>query len=278
MHLHKTIHDYAEKNGVLIGICSAAGLPPLLKTAQSVIVVGVGYGKQESFVTDNIPRGRLASYAIGIDYHIKVRNLLAELVNYLRDTGVTFDSYIHVDSGPLPERRLALKAGIGYLGRNGCIISKKFGSFFNIGCVLTSINLEPYSLINSFDIKCSNCTACITNCPSGALTETGYDYTKCVSHITQKRGELSNWEQTIIGSHLFGCDACQSVCPQNTGKHICQINDINEIMPPLSEIFSMTKSTFKVKYGNTAIHWRGLSTIKRNASAIMNNYYKKGDT
>jgi len=282
MNIQKIIEDYAAEHGFIVGFCAAgADEAALFETAKTVIVIGVGYGKKENFATDDIPRGRLASYAIGTDYHITVRNILSELRDYLHGVGMEFDSHIHVDSGPLPERHLALKAGIGKLGRNSCIISEKFGSFFNIGCMLVSIpivkNIDDSNADAPHSLQCGNCTLCLTTCPTNALTEAGFDYTKCISYITQKKGELSNWEQQVIGQHLFGCDVCQSICPRNVDRHVCEITDINETLPPLESFIKMTKSEFKEKYGNTAAFWRGLSTVKRNANAILNSFYKKGD-
>jgi len=282
MDIKKTIENYAKEKGFIAGFCDI-DTTSILDTAKSAIIIGVGYGKKERVIVDDIPRGRLASYAVGPDYHISIRIILSELRDYLHKLGILFDSHIHVDSGPLPERLLALKAGIGRLGKNQCVFSKEFGSFFNIGCMLVSIPLHlgnstrPILAASNVVSHCGNCIACIIACPTGALTENGYDCTKCISYITQKRGTLQDWEQQAIGHHLFGCDICQTMCPKNTGKHVGEITDINEIMPPLESILSMTKSKFKERYGNTAMYWRGLQTVKRNALAVLNNFYKKGD-
>jgi len=282
MDIEYLIQKYATENGFIAGFCEIKPTP-LLENVKSAIVIGVGNGKKLNFELDDVPRGVLAAYCVGMDYHITVRRELTKLKNYLHKQDVKFDSYIHVDAGPLPERFLALNAKIGWLGKNQCVFSEKFGSFFNIGCMLVSIPLQwrggvrPNLADDGVVSLCRGCDLCLSSCPTNAITDNGYDYKKCISYITQKRGDLTKWEQTVIGQHLFGCDLCQLSCPLNSNKHVDEIIDINEAMPALDLFTSMTKSTFKAKYGHTSIYWRGVSTIKRNAKIIMNNFYKKGD-
>ena len=276
------IYEYAAENGFIAGVCSAEVLTPPKGTKlpwnfeeKSVIVIGVGYGMREDFAVDKIPRGRLAMYTIGEDYHAVVRGKLEGLRDYLNKHVVSFESYIHVDSGPLPERKLALAAGIGRLGKNGCIISDRFGSFFNIGCMVVDCEIaDAGAAICRPLVGCDDCGACVKACPTGVFKDN--DYAKCISAITQKKGELSEWEQAAMGNHLFGCDICQFVCPCNKGKHIGVITDIDGIMPRLDSVLAMAESEYSEKYGNTAMSWRGLSVLQRNAEIVYKNL-RKGD-
>jgi epoxyqueuosine reductase len=290
MDIKAIINKYSKDNGIAVGFTDLSHdnlrgkSRKLLKTAESVIVIGVGYNKKIGFEPDGIPRGRLAMYATGVDYHIRLRDILAGLRDFLAENlNDDFDSYIHVDSGPwaLPERYLALRCGLARLAKNRCVYNYQFGTFFNIGCMLTSLDLSPYVQYdndgNAPKVSCDNCSRCVLSCPSKALTEVGYDYQKCISYINQKKGKLSLWESAAIGDNLFGCDICQEVCPLNKDKYVGEITDINEIYPSLDEILSMDERGYGERFGQSAIFWRGLDVLRRNAEAVLFNYYEKGD-
>jgi epoxyqueuosine reductase len=230
-----------------------------------VVVIGVPFERVEAAVADGRPTGSFARYTAGVDYHLRLRGILEELCGR---EGFAADSVIHVDTGPLPERYLALKAGLGVLGRNGSVISREYGSFFNIGCLVLS---DDVAVVEEGIRTCGGCLNCINSCPTGALSVSGYVVEKCVSFITQKKGVLDERERRAMGGSLFGCDVCQVVCPLNSGRYG------DAPTAPLEEIINMTKADFDRVYKDNAVHWRGLGVLKRNASIVLNNIKGKGD-
>ncbi|MCL2407286.1 MAG: tRNA epoxyqueuosine(34) reductase QueG [Defluviitaleaceae bacterium] len=292
MNLKQTLLKFGEENGIIIGMCAVENLPApapvnipffpytheqrrnpqtLLPTAKSAIVIGMGYNRQLNFDTDDKTRGRFSVGAVGLDYHIILRNVLLSLENNLIEEGFIFNSFISVDTGPLCERTLAVRAGLGYVGKHNLCISHKFGSFFNIGYMLTDFEAEDLNDCQDNYDSCGDCNACIRACPADALSESGADYTKCISYLTQKKEELTDEEQRLIGTSLYGCDICQRACPMNLDTYVGEIYDIDYIMPILSDINSLTKSGFNDKFKSTAIFWRGLRILKRNAGYALRN-------
>lgn len=304
MQLEKRIEQFANDNGFIVGICDAERLdyldggektadipfskytqeqritPKLLMpTARSIIVIGVGYGKKKKFEDDGLPRGVFSASAVNIDYHVKIKQILNNLRDFMLEYE-KFDSKIEVDTGALSERELAKKAGLAWQGKNGNVYSDALGSFFNIGYMLTTLDLKAnYAYATDFSY-CGDCDICIKACPSKAISDDGkkLNYNVCVSFLTQKKGELTETEQKLIGNCLYGCDVCQRVCRYNLDKYVGEITKIDSIMPLLSDFTTMTSAEFKDRYGETAIFWRGLKTIKRNAMYAMNNFHEKGDT
>ncbi len=296
--MENIIKQFALENNLIFGICDAKGLsiePNLLKLehtpfvkndyqlrtdpsksfseAKSIIVLGIGYNKKVEVIEDDIPRGKISLYAVGFDYHVKLKNLLNQLAAKLSLPASDFK--IFVDSGYLVERELAKKAGLGWLGKNCSVISDKFGGYFNLGYILTSADLRPTKGYEPYFSLCGNCTNCIDACPGNALSKEGFscNHEKCVSYITQKKGVLSQPEQDSIKNMLFGCDVCLAVCPHQ-GEFTDTINKIDAYKPSLDSILQLSKSDFNLIYKNTAAGWRGLSTLKRNANVILNNYYR----
>jgi epoxyqueuosine reductase len=241
-----------------------------LPAAKSVIVIGVPYQAKFDFKPNGraggAPRGKIAQFALDGDYHVFVKEKLLEILKPLN-----CEYKIFVDSGKLYEKGFAVKAGIGFIGKNSLVVSEKFGSFIFLGVALTSVKLEisdPRPVKN----RCGNCELCVKACPNGALTPYELDYKKCVSYLTQnqnltqKKGETNN-----LRGYLYGCDICQSVCPFNAGKFVKTIRDINFANPELSYIINLTEDEFKLKYGKTPLNWRGLEILKRNARLNLSN-------
>jgi len=211
-----------------------------LSGAKSVIVLGKSY--------EPSPTSNLSSLAYGTDYHIAIRKLLEEIANQL-----DCNKLIMVDSGPLAERAFAVKAGLGFWGRNGMVISPKLGSYFNIGLLVVDIVL-PYS--NPINKKCpDNCRLCLDACPSNAIGKP----MDCVSYHTQKKAVPTSKE---LAGQLYGCDICQACCPFN--------RKVKQTLVKPQDIIDMKDDVFK----HTAMGWRGLDHLKRNARIILD---KKGE-
>ncbi|MBN2096550.1 tRNA epoxyqueuosine(34) reductase QueG [Candidatus Peregrinibacteria bacterium] len=160
-------------------------------------------------------RGVVARYARGKDYHKVLRKKLIELSDFLKSRYPQAQTYASVDSGPTADRALAEAAGLGFFGKNTCLINPPRGSYFFIASLMTDLELPetPEKPMPA----CGNCRKCIQNCPTGALAESGkLDARKCISYLTiENKGPIPVELRPKIGNRLFGCDACQACCPFN---------------------------------------------------------------
>ena len=296
MDLIDKISGFAEKNGFFAGITGGGPIKknpgdkkiPFVKFSvnerneprltmpgcKSVIIIGLGYRKKYSFADDGLPRGILSQGAVGIDYHVLVREKLESLKNHLSGF-VNFSCKIFADTGPLDEKALLVKAGMGFLGVNGLVFNKKHGSFFNAGYMMTDLDMPVKN--RTVKPECGDCRLCVKTCPGGAIMENAFDYTRCVSYITQKSGLLSDSEKRIMGTNLYGCDVCQDVCPLNKHVPAAEITDIESAMPALARIINLSKPEFHERYKDTALYWRGLNILKRNARIANDNINKGGE-
>ncbi|RIK69284.1 MAG: tRNA epoxyqueuosine(34) reductase QueG [Planctomycetota bacterium] len=186
-----------------------------LPWASSVIVTGVNYFQKEPKVSDDRPRGRVAMYAWGDDYHANLREKLGRLVARIQERlGQSFDSKVCVDTSAITERELAAMAGIGWIGKNTLVLNRELGSYFLLGEVITSLAIAPDPPETD---HCGACTRCLDACPTGAFPAAyEMDPRRCISYLTiEHRGELEPELATKLGDWVFGCDICQQVCPFN---------------------------------------------------------------
>ncbi|MCL2371806.1 MAG: DUF1730 domain-containing protein [Defluviitaleaceae bacterium] len=269
------VKSFAKKNGVIAGVCDATptalreGFVPfvsadaakrtnpaaLLDGAASVIVLGVP--QKISIQEDRLPVGNLSFLAVAEDYHGLVKGHLRQLAGELARE-YRFRRKILVDSPFLDEREFARRAGLGFMGRNGLLISPQFGSRFNIGLLLTDI--PAVAVDTPVEIGCpDSCQACRDACPTGALRE-GYNVACCMSYLTQK-DELTPAEEELLNGQLYGCDICQNCCP------------FNHSMPPYGvnpeDWLRMSDAQLKEKYAHTAMSWKSPAVLKRNARIAL---------
>ncbi len=234
------------------------------------------YFKTICFEKDNELRGNISLSAIGTDYHVQLKAILESLTKTICSNYKQAEAKFFVDNGPLVERELAVKAGLGFAGKNRNVITQAFGSFFFIGYILTNAVL-PYSSNKNLGLSCGNCNLCIKACPGNALCEQAFNVERCASYLTQKKGELTDEQKRIMGNKIYGCDICQIVCPFNKAvikncKHTTiEITDIEQANPLLCNIKNMTNKQFKERFSNTALFWRGASVIRRNAQIAIEN-------
>jgi epoxyqueuosine reductase len=189
----------------------------VLPTAHSVIVTATNYNADRPFSIDcpDADQAHIARYAWGEDYHRVLSARLEALIAWMREqTTEPFDARSYVDTGPVQERVFAQHAGIGWIGKNCCLISEDLGSFIFLGVVLTSLRLSFDA--PAFDL-CGTCTRCLEACPTQALVSPGVlDANRCISYWTiEHRGDFPTDVAPSIGSHVYGCDICQEVCPWN---------------------------------------------------------------
>jgi len=189
----------------------------VLPSARSVIVTGTLYNVDRPYSTEcgDPARAQIARYAWGDDYHEVIEQRLDALLARMRDASPDpFEARRYVDTGPVQERVYAQHAGIGWIGKNTCVINPGVGSFVFLGEIICSLPLDPDP--PAFD-QCGACTLCIEACPTRAIVEPGVlDSTRCISYVTiEARGPIPEAMQPAIGSHVYGCDICQEVCPWN---------------------------------------------------------------
>jgi epoxyqueuosine reductase len=193
----------------------AAKMEPrsVLPGARSVIVCAMNYNGAQPHTRYDRLRAWISRYAWGEDYHDTVKEKLLELAAWIeRNSPLRTRAY--VDTGPLLERVFAKYAGVGWFGKNTCIINQKIGSWLFLGCIVTDLEM-PYD--TPVPDRCGTCTRCIDSCPTGAILEPYVlDSRKCIAYTTiELRGEIPEKDRAGIGHHLFGCDICQDVCPWN---------------------------------------------------------------
>jgi epoxyqueuosine reductase len=232
-----------------------------LESAKSVIVCLFPYliGCNE---TSNLSKSSFSE-----DYHLIIKNKLDMIGKFLENKISGFEYKAFVDSGPLADRFLAYKAGLGYFGMNSHIITDQYGSYVFIGYIINNFAFEPDQPL---DKTCMKCGACVKSCPGGAILG-NFDINPlvCRSYLTQKKGELSELEIKILkkDSLVFGCDICQDVCPHNINVKCTPILEFTENIKDsiaYQELQEISNKEFKRRYGNRNFSWRGKGLLIRN--------------
>lgn len=211
--------------------------------------------------------GNLSLYARGEDYHRVLLRKLDTVCEFLAGKYPVESFFAGADNSPLPEREAARLAGVGVLGQHGLVMVPPYGSWVFLGTILTSAAL-PLEEVSPAP-ECEGCGRCIAACPAGALGGRGTEVERCLSHLTQKKGELSSEEAELIAAHpyIWGCDLCQRACPHNVG---CALSPLPEFREDLidcltaEDLEGLTNRTFQEKYGERAFAWRGPGVLRRN--------------
>ena len=189
----------------------------VMPSARTVIVTATVYNVDRPYSTEcaDPARAQIARYAWGDDYHDVIGARLDALVTWMREAWPEpFEARWYVDTGPVQERVYARHAGIGWIGKNACVISPELGSWVLLGEIICSLPLDPD--VPALD-QCGTCTLCLEACPTKAIVEPGViDSTRCISYLTiEHRGPIPRGLEAEVGSHVYGCDVCQEVCPWN---------------------------------------------------------------
>ena len=219
-------------------------------------------------------RGIFCRASWGTDYHTVLRKKMALLEAFLKEKVPEVVIKSMVDTGELVDRAVAERAGIGWSGKNCSIITPEFGSYVYLGDIITSLPFEPDTPMED---RCGECNKCVDVCPTGALVQGGQlDSSKCIAFLTQTKGFLPDEYRTKLGNRLYGCDTCQTVCPENKGKD----NHFHEEMEPdpelakplLRPLLTMSNRDFKDKFGHVSGSWRGKKPIQRNAIIALAHF------
>jgi epoxyqueuosine reductase len=218
---------------------------------------------------------RISRYAWGDDYHDVLRCGLERLVEKLREGGGAFEYRICVDTAPLLERVYARRAGLGWIGKNTCLINQQMGSWFFLGELLISVEIEPDAPPPD---RCGTCTRCIDACPTAALVphESGYalDSRLCISYFTiELRAPIPVDARAEIGNHVFGCDICQDVCPWNTKSPVASEPAFapRAFAPPLEALAGLTEEEFRTMFRESPIRRSKYNGFLRNVAVAMGN-------
>ncbi len=249
--------------------------------AKSVIVVALNYNSEEPYSTDdpNPTNGWISRYAWSqSDYHDvileKLRLLEARLSACAKEHGSEFRSWCYVDTGPLVERVYAKYAGVGWIGKNTCILNQQLGSWLFLGVILTSLPLIPD--IPAPD-RCGSCTRCLDACPTNAFPAPyQLDPTRCISYLTiEKKGVIEEDLREHMGRHIFGCDICQDVCPWNSKAPVGTAAGLaprkHLVNPALEWLASLDAERFAEVFRKSPIKRAKLHGIRRNVVTAMGN-------
>ncbi len=246
--------------------------PRMLDAAKSVIVMAAPYLHSHGYAGP--APARVAKYALGRDYHNVLTKKARRVAKTLRDAG--HDARTAVDSKPVFERAWAERAGIGFVGKNCCLIVPGIGSHVLLACVVTTAPLEPSAPL---DRKCGSCTACLDACPTNAFVEARtLDARLCISYLTiEHRGEIPEALRPAIGPWLFGCDVCQDVCPYNrTAGATAESMDAFEPAErwtgaDLPQLLDMDDESFRSWFEGSPVKRARREGLARNAAIVLGN-------
>jgi len=245
-------------------------LDPLrvLPTARSVVSLACVYNTDQPYSTEmDAGRAAVARYAWGRDYHEVLRPRLRTLLQWMWDeAGPGLEALSTVDDGPVQERVFAEQAGIGWIGKNTCVINAQLGSWMFLSEIVTNAELEPDD--PAVD-QCGTCTRCLEACPTGAIVEPyAVDATRCLSYLTiELRGPVPPEARSSIGAHVFGCDICQDVCPWNRRAPISSAQEWQP-RPPLGyptllDLCRLSDEAWREALRDSAMRRAGLRRIRR---------------
>ena len=247
----------------------------LLPGARSLVVVGAAYAAREPTAPQGSPTGRVARYARGADYHDVMRARLGELAVHLRELGGDgVRTRLFIDSSPLAEREAAVRAGLGFFGKNTNLLTAVAGSWVLLGAILTDLALEPDAPLLK---DCGQCRLCLDACPTGALPAPYVlDANRCISYLTiEHRGSIEPGLRPLMGDHVFGCDVCQEVCPWNRAERSIiwpeLLGSPAAARPPLTDLLALDDEAFRSRFKGSPIRRAKRRGLLRNAAIALGN-------
>lgn len=252
--------DYLKRN-----IDRRADAATLVEGAKSVIVCAVAYKNHisEGYPADH--KAKVASYACTTDYHTTIKQMLFDLSARLKELAPSLSGRCFVDSAPIFEKRYAVEAGLGWIGRQSLLVTPEYGTFVLLGEIVMTEECDSYDepLVS---VGCGECRRCVEACPNSAVKERHIDTSRCISCATiEREGE---GEKAPLHSWIFGCDECQTVCPYNrkaprvTNPRFAPI--FNPVEMTSEEWLSLSKEEFAERFGGTPLERAGIERIKAN--------------
>jgi len=251
----------------------------VMPSARSVISLGVVYNTDRPYSTENADpsRAAIARYAWGDDYHVVIEQRLAKLVERLRAlTDDSFEARAYVDTGPVQERVYAQYAGLGWIGKNTCLINPELGSWMFLSEIICNLPLEPDA--PTLD-QCGTCTLCLDACPTGALVDSHVlDSTRCLSYLTiELKGSIPQAPRDSLGEHAYGCDICQEVCPWNLSPATA-VTDDGEWQPRggldsprLLDLWNRSDDDLRALLKGSPMKRAGVKRLRRNIAVAIGN-------
>ncbi|MDQ2654270.1 MAG: tRNA epoxyqueuosine(34) reductase QueG [Chloroflexota bacterium] len=264
---------------------AAASCDPtvLMERAISIVSVGVAYwGTDAGKPRDGVPRGRISRYARGTDYHkLLPQRLRALHATIEADVGHPVEARFLTDHARIVDRAVAARAGLGWYGKNACIIVPGHGSWVMLGELLLDLDLEPDAPL---DHNCGRCRICLDRCPTGAIVAPyTIDAPACLSFQTiENHGVIPRHLRSQFGDWVFGCDVCQEVCPytgaaQDAPDPAFLPRDIENAYPSLHALLAMSATTFRERYRGTAVLRAKRAGMARNAAVALGNIGTEDD-
>jgi len=248
----------------------------IMSQARSIVVVGMNYTSGDPPSTERL-QGRVSRYAWGTDYHAVMGKRLRQLAAWIAEqVGQPVPHRVYVDTGPLLERELARRAGLGWIGKNTNLIHPELGSYFFLGELLLDLELEPDAPFAAD--RCGACTACLDACPAGALlAPRTLDARRCISYLTiEHRGSIPVEIRPLLGDRVFGCDECQEVCPWNqrfarSTREPAFAPRPGQIVLDLIELLELDDDGFRARFRDTPLWRAGRGGLARNAAVVLGN-------
>jgi len=233
---------------------------------------GAGWIARYAWSSRKDTSGRL----VPSDYHRVLKKRLKTLENRLHGQFGDFEARGFVDTGPVVERALATAAGLGWTGKNTCLIHPKLGSYGLLAVLLTSLPVEQEIAAILAADRCGTCRRCIEACPTSALTPYRMDATRCISYLTiEHEGAISEELMPAMGRQVFGCDICQEVCPWNRKAPIATDPDLaprDELVnPSLEWLASFSEAEFEARFNGSPVRRAGFLGLRRNIAIAMGN-------
>jgi len=243
--------------------------------ARSVIVCALNYNTEQPYSTQAAEptQGWISRYAwFNGDYHDFVMKRLRQVEAKLRESAAEIETRCYVDTGPIVERIYAKYAGLGWIGKNTCVINQKIGSWLFLGVIITSLELIPD--LPAPD-RCGTCTRCLDACPTNAFTAPHQmDASRCIAYLTiEKRGNIPLEFRNQMGRQVFGCDICQDVCPWNRKAPASDAPEFQPraelVNPALDWLATITEENFREAFRGSPVKRTKRQGLRRNAVLAM---------
>jgi epoxyqueuosine reductase len=258
---------------------SVAGDPRnLMPSARTVVSLGISYLSDAPLELSKpgAPRGKVARYAWGLDYHEVFKDKLWALHSRVQARlGREVEARALVDTARIVDRAVAQRAGLGWYGKNTNILNSRYGSWILLGELLLDVELPPDEPVRT---HCGSCTRCMPACPTGALISPGVlDNNRCISYLTiELRGPIPRDLRHLVGEWVFGCDICQDVCPVNRKAEPGNHSDFSPQQgvgpsPDLIELLDITQDEFRRRFRHSPVKRAKWDGIRRNACVALGN-------